>query len=79
MVMYAYSVTYAVYEGEEMYTTATFGVKHYKKCTPTDFKKYIKSMLPAAKKNLSITILQYKNISEEECNRQFGNEAFNPK
>ena len=77
--MYAYSVTYEIYENENIYLTSTFGVKHYKKCTPTDFKRYVKSMLPAAKKRLAITIVNYKNISEEECDRQFGNETYNPK
>lgn len=77
--MYAYSVTYAVYEDEQIYRTSTFGIKHYKRCTPTDFKKYIKSMLPVTKKRLPITILLYKNISEEECDRQFGNDTYNPK
>jgi hypothetical protein len=77
--MYAYSVSYSVYENEEVYKTGTLGVKHNKKCTPTDFKKYIKSILPASKKRLPIVIAQVENISEEECDQRFGNETFNPK
>lgn len=76
--MYAYSVTYIVRENEQVYKRGTMGVKHIKKCTPTDFKRFIKSMLPITKRRLPIEIVQFENISEEECSRQFGNEVFSP-
>lgn len=77
--MYAYSITYCIYENDQVYKKGIMGVKHSKKCTPTNFKKYIKSTLPMSKKQLRIGIGQVDNISEEECDQRFGNETFNPR
>lgn len=71
--MYAYSITYGVYESNHIFKTGTIGVKLKERNSPEMLKHYLEDAITWIQPSYEVRILNWKEISLPEYERVFSN------
>lgn len=73
--MFAYSVTYGVYEGRRIIKTGTVGITHLERRVPEQLKFYLQEAMASMEPSYRVEVLNWKEITEKEYQRVFANNS----